>query len=170
MLPKVSVENLINQKEVSMTLVKFEPGSELANLNKRIKKFFEDFDMPFTGDWSQKNWVFNSNVFTPRVDVTEDDDNLYVKAEIPGVDKKDIKVTVVDDVLTISGEKKNETRDENKNYYRIERTSGSFSRSFTLPAEVISDKISAEYKDGVLHITLPKSEESKVVEKKIEVK
>jgi HSP20 family protein len=153
-----------------MTLVKFEPGSELANLNKKIKKFFEDFDMPFTGDWSQKNWVFNSNVFTPRVDVTEDNDNLYVHAEIPGVDKNDIKVSVTDGVLTISGEKKNETRDENKNYYRIERTSGSFSRSFTLPAEVISDKISAEYKDGVLHITLPKSEESKVVEKKIEIK
>lgn len=153
-----------------MTLVKFEPANELANLNKKIKKFFEDFDMPFTGDWSQKNWVFNSNVFTPRVDVTEDNDNLYVHAEIPGVDKNDIKVSVTDGVLTISGEKKNETRDENKNYYRIERTSGSFSRSFTLPAEVISDKISAEYKDGVLHITLPKSEESKVVEKKIEIK
>ena len=126
--------------------------------------------MPFTGDWSQKNWVFNSNVFTPRVDVTEDNDNLYVHAEIPGVDKKDINVSVTDGVLTISGEKKNETRDENKNYFRIERTSGSFSRSFTLPTDVMTDKISAEYKDGVLNITLPKSEEAKVVEKKVEIK
>ncbi|MCX7878102.1 MAG: Hsp20/alpha crystallin family protein [Ignavibacteria bacterium] len=98
-----------------MTLVKFNPASELSNIEKRMRKFFEDFETPF-------DWTFNSNVFTPRVDVTEDKDNLYVHAEIPGVEKKDIKVNVVGDVLTISGEKKSEKRDENKNYYRIERT------------------------------------------------
>ncbi|MGH2575041.1 MAG: Hsp20/alpha crystallin family protein [Ignavibacteria bacterium] len=153
-----------------MTIVKFQPGKELANINTKLKKFFEDFDSPFAGDWGWKNWNFNSNVFTPRVDVTEDNDNLYVQAEIPGVSKNDVKVSVVGDILTISGEKKNEQRDENKNYYRIERTSGSFSRSFTLPAEIISNKISAEFKDGVLNITLPKTEEAKVVEKQIEIK
>ena len=125
-----------------MTLVKFAPSKEMANINTRLKKFFEDFDSPFFTDWG-KNFNFNQNVFTPRVDVTEDNDNLYVHAEIPGVDKKDIKVSVVGDVLTISGEKKSEQRDENKNYYRIERTSGSFSRSFTLPAEIKVEKISA---------------------------
>src|SRR5438477_5430687 len=103
-----------------MTLVKFQPSNELANINQRLKKFFEDFDAPFTGDWGLKNLGFNSNVFTPRVDVTEDKDNLYVTADIPGVDKKDVKVSVVGDMLTISGEKKNEKRDENKNYYRVE--------------------------------------------------
>lgn len=146
-----------------MTLVKFSPASELSNIEKRMRKFFEDFETPF-------EWTFNSNVFTPRVDVTEDKDNLYVHAEIPGVDKKDIKLNVVGDVLTISGEKKTEQRDENKNYYRIERNFGSFSRSFTLPAEIVVDKISAEYKDGVLNITLPKTEEAKVVEKQIDIK
>jgi HSP20 family protein len=147
--------------------VKFKPSGEMEAFNKRIKKFFEDFDSPFTNDWMKP---FNSNVFIPKVDVTEDNDNLYVHAEIPGVDKKDIKINVSGDVLTISGEKKSEQRDENKNYYRIERTNGSFSRSFTLPAEVVVDKIQAEYKDGVLNVTMPKTEESKVVEKQIEIK
>ncbi|HJY63695.1 MAG TPA: Hsp20/alpha crystallin family protein [Ignavibacteria bacterium] len=153
-----------------MTLVKFNPSNELSNIEKRMKRFFEDFDAPFSGDWGLKNWNFNSNVFTPRVDVTEDNVNLYVHAEIPGVDKKDIKINVSGDVLTISGEKKTEQRDEKKNYYRVERNYGSFSRSFTLPAEVVVDKISADYKEGVLNITLPKTEEAKVVEKQIEVK
>jgi HSP20 family protein len=153
-----------------MTLVKFTPSTELSNIEKRMRKFFEDFDAPFTGEWGLKNWNFNSNVFTPRVDVTEDNENLYVHAEIPGVEKKDLKLNVSGDVLTISGEKKTEQRDEKKNYYRVERNYGSFSRSFTLPAEVIVDKISADYKDGVLTITLPKTEEAKIVEKQIEVK
>ena len=153
-----------------MTLVKFRPANELANFDKRLQKFFEDFDAPFSGDWGWKNMGFNSNVFTPRVDVTEDNENLYVTAEIPGVEKNDVKVSVVGDVLTISGEKKTEQRDEKKNYYRIERTQGSFSRSFTLPAEIMVDKISADFKNGVLNITLPKTEEAKVVEKQIEIK
>jgi len=156
-----------------MTLVRFKPSSDVATINTKMKKFFEDFDTPFWGDW---NWTrglgidLNSSAFTPRVDVTEDNENLYVEADIPGVDKKDVKVSVVGDVLTISGEKKKESKDENKNYYRLERTAGSFSRSFTLPSEIHTDKIGAEFKDGVLRITLPKTEEAKVVEKQIEIK
>lgn len=151
-----------------MTLVKFKPASELSNIDKKIKKFFEDFDSPFTGEWAVK--PFNSNVFTPRVDVTEDNENLYVHAEVPGVNKNDIKINLVGDVLTISGEKKTEQKDEKKNYYRIERNYGAFSRSFTLPSEIIVDKISADYNNGVLIITLPKTEEAKIVEKQIEIK
>jgi len=150
-----------------MTLVKFQPASDLGNFNKKMKKFFEDFDSPFFNDWGKN---FNTNVFTPRVDVTEDKENLYVHAEIPGVSKTDVKVNVVGDILTISGEKKTEQKDENKNYYRIERTQGAFSRSFTLPAEIVVERIAAEFKDGVLNITLPKTEEAKVVEKQIEIK
>lgn len=150
-----------------MTLVKFQPAADLGNFNRKLKKFFEDFDSPFFNDWGKN---FNTNVFTPRVDVTEDKENLYVQAEIPGVNKNDVKVNVVGDVLTISGEKKSEQKDENKNYYRIERTQGAFSRSFTLPAEIVVEKIAAEFKDGVLNITLPKTEEAKVVEKQIEIK
>lgn len=151
-----------------MTLVKFKPSNEMAHFDKRISKFFEDFDSPFWGNW--KNFDVNTSVFTPRVDVTEDNENLYVEADLPGVEKKDVKVSVVGDVLTISGEKKKESRDENKNYYRLERTSGSFSRSFTLPAEIHADKIGAEFKEGVLKVTLPKTEEAKIVERQIEIK
>jgi HSP20 family protein len=151
-----------------MTLVRFTPEGEISNINKRLRKFFDDFDAPFMGDWNMKN--FGNNAFIPKVDVTEDNNNLYVKAELPGVDKKDVKVTVTGDVLTISGEKVSEQRDENKNYYRIERSSGAFSRSFTLPAEIETDKIGAESKDGVLTIILPKKEEAKISEKQIEIK
>ncbi len=151
-----------------MTLVKFRPAHELSNVEKRLKKFFEDFDSPFSGDWGVK--PFGSNAFTPRVDVTEDKDNLFVHAEVPGVDKNDIKINIVGDILTISGEKNSEQKDENKNYYRIERNFGSFSRSFTLPSEVVVDKISADYNNGVLNITLPKTEAAKIVEKQIEIK
>jgi HSP20 family protein len=151
-----------------MTLVKFRPANELSHIERKLKKFFEDFDSPFGGDFNIK--PFGGNSFTPRVDVTEDNNNLYVHAEIPGVDKNDVKINIVGDVLTISGEKKSEQKDENKNYYRIERNFGAFTRSFTLPAEVIVDKIAAEYKEGVLNITLPKTEEAKIVEKQIDIK
>lgn len=151
-----------------MTLVKFRPAHELSHIERRLKKFFEDFDSPFSGDWGVR--PFNNGGFTPRVNVTEDNENIFVHAEIPGVDKNDIKINLVGDVLTISGEKKSEQKDENKNYYRIERNYGSFSRSFTLPSEVVVEKISADYKDGVLNITLPKTEQAKAVEKQIEVK
>ena len=151
-----------------MTLVKFKPTHELSQVEKKLRKFFEDFDSPFFGEWGVR--PFNSGNFTPRVNVTEDNENLYVHAEIPGVDKNDIKINIVGDVLTISGEKKSEQKDEKKNYYRIERSYGSFSRSFTLPAEIVVDKISADYKNGVLEITMPKSEQAKVVEKQIDIK
>ena len=151
-----------------MTLVKFRPANELSHIERKLKKFFEDFDSPFSGDFNIK--PFGGNSFTPRVDVTEDNNNLYVHAEVPGVDKNDIKINIVGDVITISGEKKSEEKDEKKNYYRIERNYGAFTRSFTLPSEVVVDKIAAEYKEGVLVVTLPKTEEAKVVERQIEVK
>jgi HSP20 family protein len=152
-----------------MTFIKMKPASEAsASIDKNLKKFFENFNTPNFGDWGIK--TSNSNTFSPRVDVTEDNENLYVHAEVPGVDKNDIKISIVGDVLTISGEKKSEEKDEKTNYYRLERNYGAFTRSFTLPSEVVVDKIAAEYKEGVLNVTLPKTEEAKVVERQIEVK
>jgi HSP20 family protein len=151
-----------------MTFIKLKPAAEATSINTDLKKFFENFNPPNFGDWGIN--ATKSNSFSPRVDVTEDKENLYVHAEVPGVDKSDIKISIVDDVLTISGEKKSEEKDEKKNYYRIERNYGAFTRSFTLPSEVVVDKIAAEYKEGVLVVTLPKTEEAKVVERQIEVK
>jgi HSP20 family protein len=100
--------------------------------------------------------------------VSESDKELIIKAEIPGMDKKDINITVSDGMLTIKGEKKHEKKEENEHYHRVERRYGAFSRTVRLPREVKAAKVDATYKDGVLSIKLPKSEAAKP--KKIEVK
>jgi HSP20 family protein len=106
--------------------------------------------------------------WTPSVDVSETDGKVQVKAELPGFEAKDIDVDVTDNVLTLSGEKKKEEEQKGERFYCRERYAGAFNRSFRLPAGVESDKVDAAFKNGVLTITIPKSEESK--QKKIEVK
>lgn len=105
---------------------------------------------------------------TPRVDVTEEPEAYHVSAELPGVKKDDVQVTLHEDVLTIRGEKKEEREEKKKDYYQAERSYGSFSRSIRLPGDVQADKIHASFKDGVLDVQLPKSKEGRV-EKRIEV-
>lgn len=103
--------------------------------------------------------------WTPRLDVSETDTSVEVKADLPGLDKKDIDVSLDKDLLIIKGERKQEKEESGKHFHSIERRYGSFYRSLRLPAEVKTDKIEANFKDGVLKITLPKTEEAK---KKIE--
>jgi HSP20 family protein len=110
---------------------------------------------------SQKRWV-------PAFDIAETETEIVVKAELPGMDVKDIEITLTDGLLTIKGEKKREHEDKRENYHRIERQYGSFSRSVSLSKGVKADAIDAGYKDGVLTVTLPKAEEHKP--RKIEVK
>lgn len=100
-------------------------------------------------------------MWSPSVDIAETKDEIVVSADLPGLNKEDIKVNVENNVLTFSGERKQEKKDEGSNYHRLERSYGFFSRSFTLPATVKSDKIKAAYKDGVLRLSLPKAEEAK---------
>jgi HSP20 family protein len=104
----------------------------------------------------------------PAFDVSETDAEIIVKAELPGMDVKDIDITLTDGLLTIKGERKMEKEDKKENYHRIERQFGSFSRSLNLGVTVKGDAIDASYKDGVLTVTLPKAEENKP--KRIEVK
>ncbi|GIK40693.1 MAG: hypothetical protein BroJett011_45260 [Chloroflexota bacterium] len=94
--------------------------------------------------------------FSPRVDVTENEKEVRITAELPGLEEKDIDVSLSNDVLTISGEKKAEREDKGDNYYRMERSYGSFHRSIPLPTEVDTDHCDATFKNGVLQITLPK--------------
>ncbi len=108
--------------------------------------------------------------FSPRVDVKETDKEIKIVADIPGLDEKDINVTLKDDVLTIRGEKKEEKEDRSENYYKLERSYGSFTRSIPIPVEVETDKIEAKIKKGVLSVTLPKSPEALKKSKKIEIK
>ena len=101
------------------------------------------------------------NVWNPNSDITESDDDVIVTMELPGVVKDEVKISLQDNVLYVRGEKKQEKEDKNQNYHRIERSYGSFCRSFQLPTTVRADRIKAKYKDGVLSITLPKTEEVK---------
>ena len=122
--------------------------------------FFEDLTLP--DFWTaEKSWM-------PAFDVSETDNEIVVKAELPGMNVKDIDIALTDGLLTIKGERKMETEDKEENYHRIERQFGSFSRSLDLGTKVRADGIEAGYKDGILTVTLPKVEESKP--KKIEVK
>ncbi len=128
------------------------------------------------------NWLdsfFNDSVFEafdrevvdsnfPRVDITENGDNYLIRADLPGMDKKDISITIENGTLKIEGEKKEEQKKEHGKYYHLERRYGKFSRSFILPDEVLSEKIDAKMNNGVLELTLPKTE--KAIPKAIEVK
>jgi HSP20 family protein len=121
--------------------------------------FFEDLALP--DFWTaEKGW-------RPAFDVSEAESEIVVKAELPGMDVKDIDIALTDGLLTIKGERKMEKEDKEENYHRIERQFGSFSRSLNLGTKVRTDGIEASYKDGILTVTLPKVEESKP--KKIEV-
>jgi HSP20 family protein len=106
----------------------------------------------------------------PAVDASEDDKAYSVTAELPGIDEKDIEVTVTGDLLVIKGEKRQEKEEKDKNYHVAERSYGAFQRSFTLPDGVDRDKIAAAFAKGVLTVTLPKSAEAQKQQKKIEVK
>ena len=99
--------------------------------------------------------------WSPTLDVLEDKDNYFILAELPGLKREDIKVSLEDGTLTISGERKTETRTEETLVHRVERYSGRFERSVTLPATVSAEKVKATYTDGVLSLTLPKSEQAK---------
>lgn len=133
------------------------------SMNRLFDEFFNSFSLsPFE--------AFNESfgAFSPRVDVSESDKEIKVSAELPGLDENDIEVSLAHNVLTISGEKKEEKEDKGKNYYRMERSYGSFRRSIPLPAEVEPDQVDAQFKKGVLTITLPKTAEAQ--SKKIAVK
>ena len=123
-------------------------------------RFFEDFELP--SPFSEEM------TFRPAFDVSETENELIVKAEVPGMDQKDIDINLSDGLLTIKGEKKHEKKDKNENYHCVERHYGKFSRTMRVPFEVEADKVDASYKDGVLKVTLPKSETAKP--KKIEIK
>ena len=128
------------------------------DMDDLMTRFFRDMPMMREGTW---DWV-------PTVDVTETDGNVMVKAELPGMDPKDIDIDITGDVLTLKGEKKSEEEKKDERYYFRERHYGSFQRTFQLPAGVDNDKVDANFKNGVLTVRIPKSEESK--QKKIEIK
>ena len=127
---------------------------------------FEDFVDRFFYGWPEINRE-NTGGWSPRVDVHESDKEIYLDVELPGIDKKDIKVELKDSTLTISGERTDERNVEDSQSCRVERSYGHFERSFSLPDSVEPGKVSAEYKNGVLSLTVPKAE--KALPKEIQV-
>lgn len=149
-----------------MTLVRWNPFNEIARMTQRMNRLMEDF---FGGGLaSSSEEELSEMVFYPPVDIKETKDDFRVTMELPGVNKNDVSLELVDNTLTIRGERKFEKEDKGETYHRIERSYGSFVRSFTLPSKVKEDGIEAVYKDGVLTVTIPKVEEAKP--KKITIK
>jgi HSP20 family protein len=139
-----------------MELVRWRPARDLFGFGG-FNRLFDDFFAPerYEADASDTwNWQ-------PVVDVYDKDDNIVIKADLPGVDKKDIHVDLNGRVLTLSGERTEEKEAKEDTFYRKERSYGKFVRSFNLATDVLPDKINATYKDGVLHVTIPKSEAHK---------
>ncbi|MGB9720155.1 MAG: Hsp20/alpha crystallin family protein [bacterium] len=134
-----------------------------------LVRFDDDFDHIYD---SMVRRFFAPEVrsWMPAIDIAENNGNIEVRAEIPGVNKEDLKVTVDGDLLSISGERKKESETKDKKFHRIERYYGRFSRTINLPYSVEADKVKASYKDGILNITLPKPESVKTKEIEVEVK
>lgn len=134
-----------------------------------FQREFDDFVERFFGEEPLSTHGIFGRAFSPVVDIVENDNDIIVRAEIPGMEQKDLDVNLAGDVLTIKGEKKAEHEERGDNFHRIERSYGSFSRSFSLPCEVQTDKVEASYKSGVLSLKLPKSEGCKKKAVKITV-
>ena len=140
-----------------MNLVRWNPWREMATLQNRVNHLFNE---PFFRSGTEDEEL-HMGAWLPAVDMFDDDDRIVIKAELPGMDKKDISVDVENRVLTLSGERNYDSEVKEENYYRRERAYGRFKRAFNLPADVDSDQIKADFKDGVLRVEIPKPEEQK---------
>jgi len=144
-----------------MTLVRFEPYRSFERLGRKMNTFMDDFE---------KGFSFEMGGFSPRVDITEDDNNLFVHAELPGLSKDQVKVSVNEErLMTISGDKKKQEKEEGKNYIRNERNFGSFTRSFSLPEYIDVENINAKFENGVLELSLKKIEPPKPKEVEVRI-
>ena len=145
-------------------LTRWNPWKELEEMEKRLTSVFG----PSPSGVTDNKEAMSVAQWSPLVDITEDEKEYIVKAEIPEMKKEDIKINVHDDVLAITGERRYEKEEKGKKYHKVERAYGSFMRRFTLPEDADGSKVSAEYKDGILNVHLPKSEKAKP--KAIEIK
>jgi HSP20 family protein len=146
-----------------MDVVQWRPFREVARLRNEMDRLWDEYFGP-----GRRALQPMEETWLPAVDVSETGDKVTVKAEIPGMEAKDIEISMVGDTLTIKGEKKAEREEKEENYHLVERSYGAFSRVMKLPATVQADKVEATYKNGVLTVVLPKKEEVKP--KPIEIK
>lgn len=140
------------------SLIRSRTNSNMRNLQREIDRLFDNF---FPATRSEDDGSGSEAVWAPRVDLAETSDNYQIHVDLPGMNRDDLKINYQDNQLTISGERRDELQKDAGDYVRVERSFGHFYRSFTLPKSINPDAISAEYDNGVLHITVPKAEESK---------
>jgi len=143
-------------------------GHPFYSLQREMNSLFDNF---FRGyDLAPRSFAGGTGIFSPSIDIKENDKEFIIKAELPGVEEKDIDVTVTNDSVTIKGEKKEEKEDKDKNYYYMERSYGFFSRVIPLEAEIEANKTEASFKNGILNIKILKNQGAKVKGTKIPVK
>ncbi|MDR4503308.1 MAG: Hsp20/alpha crystallin family protein [Candidatus Scalindua sp.] len=166
----MALKDLITWNRKKPQHIQSELQHPVATLHREVDRLFDDFFKGFGGFPSLPFREERLTEFSPKINVSENDKEIEVSVEVPGMDQNDVEVNVRDDVLTIKGEKKEEKEEKDKEYYHVERSYGSFYRSLQIPCEVDHDKVKAEFKKGVLKIYLPKSEKARENVRKIEVK
>ena len=145
-----------------MTIVRYDPFRDLRTLQEEVNRLFSSNLSRSFGDEG-----IGRGAWAPSVDIYENKDQIVLEAELPGMKQEDFDLSIENNVITLRGERKFEKTDETDNYHRVERSYGSFTRSFTLPQSVSAEGATAEYSNGVLRVTLPKREETKA--RRIEV-
>jgi HSP20 family protein len=141
-----------------MAIVRWEPFRDLLSLQERMNRLFEESARGM-GRGHDEDWAVGA--WAPAVDIYEQGTDVVLKAELPGIDPKDVDIRIENNVLTLKGERKVDHEVKRESYQRLERSYGAFTRSFTLPATVDTANVKAEFKDGLLKIVLPKREEAK---------
>jgi HSP20 family protein len=138
-----------------MALIRWEPARELTSLQSEMNRLFSSFfDAPTQGNGGLRRWV-------PAMDLVESDEHFVLRADLPGLSEEDVSIEFEDNVLTVSGERKDEHEDRKEGWYRVERAYGSFARSLTLPEGVDPETVQASFDKGVLEVRIPKPEERK---------
>jgi HSP20 family protein len=145
-----------------MSIIKYDPFRELRGLQDEMNRLFMN-NLSRQGDES-----FASGAWSPSVDIFENKDQIVLEAELPGMKPEDVHISIENNVLTVRGERKFEKKDDGDNFHRVERSYGSFTRSFTLPPTVSSENAEAEFENGILRLSLTKREEAKP--RRIEIK
>ena len=150
-----------------MAIVRWlDPFRDLSAIQERMNRIFEDALARSRG----REEGLRTGMWTPAVDIYENNDSVVVKAELPGVERDQISVEVKDGILTLRGERKFEKEVKEESYHRIERSYGNFQRSFSLPVSVEQDQVTARFKDGVLEVILPKKEQARPKQIQVDVK
>ena len=143
-----------------MAIVRWEPFRDLLSLQDRMNRLFDESYRSTQRGTTDDEWALGGS-WAPAVDIYEQGTDIVLKAELPGVDPKDVDIRLENNVLSLRGQRKLESEVKRESYHRVERSYGTFSRSFTLPTVVDQASIKAEFKDGLLRLTLPKREEAK---------